>query len=67
MRVANNGMIQFTMQIYSFITCCHQIYEQLTCTVEEVSMKWLDRPSVAEMERGGVYEMEIKNLLYPFM
>ena len=27
--------------------------------VEEVSMKWMDRPSVTEMERGGVYEMEI--------
>ena len=28
--------------------------------VEEVSMKWKDRPSVTEMERGGVYEMEIE-------
>ena len=28
--------------------------------VEEVSMKWMDRPSVTEMERGGVYEMEIE-------
>ena len=35
--------------------------------VEEVSMKWMDRPSVTEMERGGVYEMEIANLLYPFL
>ena len=26
--------------------------------VEEVSMKWMDRPSVTEMERGGVYEMD---------
>ena len=23
-------------------------------------MKWMDRPSVTEMERGGVYEMEIE-------
>ena len=23
-------------------------------------MKWMDRPSVAEIERGGVYEMEIE-------
>ena len=28
--------------------------------VEEVSMKWMDRPSVTEMQRGGVYEMEIE-------
>ena len=28
--------------------------------VEEVSMKWMDRPSVTEMERRGVYEMEIE-------
>ena len=26
--------------------------------VEDVSMKWKDRPSVAEMYSGGVYEME---------
>ena len=26
--------------------------------VEEVSMKWMDRPCLTEMERGGVYEME---------
>ena len=26
--------------------------------VEEVSMKWMDRPSVTEMERGGVYEID---------
>ena len=26
--------------------------------VEEVSMKWMDRPSVPEMDRGGVYEMD---------
>ena len=25
--------------------------------VEEVSLKWMDRPSVTEMDRGGVYEM----------
>ena len=34
----------------------------LTCSfeemVEEVSMKWMDRPSVTEIERGGVYEMD---------
>ena len=29
-------------------------------TIEEVSMKWMDRPSVTEMERGGVYEIEIE-------
>ena len=23
-------------------------------------MKWMDRPSVTEMERGGVYEMDIQ-------
>ena len=28
--------------------------------VEEVSMKWMDGPCVTEMERGGVYEMEIE-------
>ena len=28
--------------------------------VEEVSMKWIDRPSVTEMDRGGIYEMERK-------
>ena len=28
--------------------------------VEEVSMKWMDRPSATEMERGAVYEMEIE-------
>ena len=28
--------------------------------VEEVSMKWMDRPRVTEMEKGGVYEMEIE-------
>ena len=26
--------------------------------VEEVSLKWMDRPSVTEMDRGGVYEMD---------
>ena len=26
--------------------------------VEEVSMQWMDRPSVTEMEIGGVYEMD---------
>ena len=26
--------------------------------VEEVSMKWMDRPSVTEMETGRVYEMD---------
>ena len=26
--------------------------------VEEVSMKWMDRPSVTEMHRGGVCEMD---------
>ena len=26
--------------------------------LEDVSMKWKDRPSVAEMYSGGVYEME---------
>ena len=26
--------------------------------VEEVSMKWMNRPSVTEMERGGVYEVD---------
>ena len=36
-------------------------------TVFKVSMKWMDRPSVTEMERGGVSEMEIANLLYPFL
>ena len=28
--------------------------------VEEVSMKWMDGPSVKEMERRVVYEMEIE-------
>ena len=31
----------------------------LEAKLEEVSMKWMDRPSVAEMQRGGVYEMEM--------
>ena len=26
--------------------------------LEEVSIKWMDRPSVTEMERGGIYEMD---------
>ena len=26
--------------------------------VEEVSLKWTDRPSVTEIDRGGVYEMD---------
>ena len=26
--------------------------------VEEVSMKWMDRPSVTEIDRGGVYDMD---------
>ena len=25
-------------------------------------MKWMNRPSVTEMERGGVYEMEISSI-----
>ena len=33
---------------------------KLRIKVEEVSMKWMDRPSVTEMERGGVNEMEIE-------
>ena len=32
----------------------------ISLLVEEVSMKWMDRPSVTEMERGGVYEVEIE-------
>ena len=36
-------------------------------SVEEVSMKWMDRPTVTEMERGGVYEMEIEKLLHPYL
>ena len=28
------------------------------CIVEEMSMRWMDRPSVVEMEREGVYEMD---------
>ena len=26
--------------------------------VEEVSRKWMDRPCVTEMNRGGAYEMD---------
>ena len=26
--------------------------------IEEVSMKWMDKPSVTEMNRGGDYEMD---------
>ena len=26
--------------------------------IEEVSMKWMDRPSVTEIDRGGVDEMD---------
>ena len=26
--------------------------------IEEVSMKWMDRPSVTEIDRGGVNEMD---------
>ena len=26
--------------------------------VEEVSMKWMDRPSVTEINRGSVYEID---------
>ena len=26
--------------------------------VEEVSMKWMDRPNLTEMDRGGVFEMD---------
>ena len=43
------------------------MYNRRLFGVEEVSMKWIDRPSVTEMERGGVSEMEIANLLYPFL
>ena len=25
---------------------------------EKVSMKWMDRPSVTDMDKGGVYEMD---------
>ena len=31
---------------------CNQIF------VEEVSMKWMDRQSVTEMDRGGIYKMD---------
>ena len=44
----------------------YQIYN-LAIAIEEVSMKWMDRPSVTEKERGGVYEMDIAHLLYPFL
>ena len=27
---------------------------------EELSMRWMDRTSVTEMEKGGVYEMDIR-------
>ena len=27
-------------------------------TVEDVSMKWMDRPSVTEIDIGGGYEMD---------
>ena len=26
--------------------------------IEEVSMKWMDRPSVTEMDRAGVFEID---------
>ena len=38
-----------------------------TTFVEEVSMKWMDRPGVTKIERGGISEMEIANLLYQFL
>ena len=31
--------------------------------VEEVSMKWGDRPRVTEMEKGGVYEISTAHCL----
>ena len=50
------------------VSICVQITSKPQYTkVEEVSMKWMDIPSVTEMERGGVSEMEIANLLYPFL
>ena len=29
--------------------------------LEEVSMKWMDRPSVTEMDKGGVYEIGLED------
>ena len=38
---------------------CHCYGILLSCViVDEVSMKWMDRPSVTEMDTGGVYEMD---------
>ena len=34
----------------------HLVYS--VWSVEEMSMKWMDRPSVTESERGGVYEID---------
>ena len=33
-------------------------YSTYIRSIEEVSMKWMDKPSVTEMDRGGAYEME---------
>ena len=35
--------------------------------LEEVSMKWMDRPSITEMERGGVCEMDRRKSLNVFV
>ena len=47
----------------STVTTSGQRYEQCWLCLEEVSMKWMDRPSVTEMERGGVYEMDRRKKL----
>ena len=45
-----------------FSTFCTWHHIVVNCigiaSVEEVSMKWMDRPSVTEMDRGGVNEMD---------
>ena len=42
--------------IYQYYTSTASAVRSLPI-IEEVSMKWLERPSVIEMESGGVYEM----------
>ena len=50
-------LIQFQRWELGLSISCQLTYI-LIKLVEEVSMKWMNKPSVTEMEKGGVYEMD---------
>ena len=39
-------------------TLCASPLKKIVKDLEKLSIKWMDRPSVTEMEKGGVYKLD---------